>query len=67
MMTNLWPLVLQTLVIVFAIGASFVRTRERITALETTQGHQGDTLDRMVDKVDGLSRHVALLDGQQKN
>lgn len=63
MVDELWPIALQTILIVLAVLASYVRLRERITALEVTSGHQGESIDRMIGQVDGLSRHVAKLDG----
>lgn len=62
-MDEFWPIVLQTALIMLAVFASFVRLRERITALETTSEHQGASIDRMTDQVHGLSKHVAKLDG----
>jgi len=52
-------LVLQTIVIVGAVFASFVRTRERIVVLETRTDQLEKTTDNLVGKVDGISRHVA--------
>ena len=63
MTIDIWVLVGQTFVIVLSVGASFIRLRERITALEITTGHQEKTIDRLVDKVDGISRHVAAAEG----
>ena len=49
----------QTVVIVGAVFASFVRTRERIVILETRTNQLEKTTDNLVDKVDGISRAVA--------
>jgi len=50
---------LQTFVILGAVFASFVRTRERIVVLETRTDQFEKTQDTLVDKVDGISRAVA--------
>ncbi len=54
-----WPIVLQTLLIIAAVFASFVRLRERITALETTAKH----LENDVKPIPGISRAIARLEG----
>lgn len=64
MMNDLWPVLVQTVLILLALFASFVNLRERITALETTSKHQGTSIDRMTDQVHGLSQHVAKLDAK---
>lgn len=64
--TDFWPLILQTAVIVFAIGAGYVRTRERIVILETRASHAEKSVDSLVDKVEGLSIHVAKMEGLNK-
>ena len=61
----------QTIVLAILIGGAFMRTRERITKLETTCEHiQANTESLkqdhrdLVDKVDGISRHVERLEGK---
>jgi BMFP domain-containing protein YqiC len=46
-------------VIVVAIAASFVRTRERITRVETKVEH----LEKQVTPIPGMSRAIARLEG----
>ncbi len=54
-----WSMVLQTLLIIGSVLASFVRLRERITALETDVKH----LTNDVKPIPGISRAVARLEG----
>jgi hypothetical protein len=62
MMNEYWPIILQTIVIVVAIAASFVRTRERITRVETKVEH----LEGQVAPIPGMSRAIARLEGQTR-
>jgi len=54
-----WPLVLQTIIIVVAVVASYGRIKERIVILETEHKHHQSTIEGLVIKVDGISRIVA--------
>lgn len=59
-MTIDWNIILQTLLLLLAIAASFVRLRERITTLEAQ--HKG--LEQAVKPIPGISRAVARLEGR---
>lgn len=70
--SHVWfGLIVQTIVILLGIGASFVRSRERIAKIEercshiesNTNGLRGDH-QRLSAKVDGISRHVANIEGR---
>jgi hypothetical protein len=61
----------QTIIIVLAILGAFVRSRERLTQVETSLRHIEVNTDRLkddhnnlADKVDGISRHVAIIEGK---
>lgn len=61
----------QTVIIVLAIFGAFVRSRERLTQVETSLHHIEVNTDRLKDdhnglsdKVDGISRAVARLEGK---
>ena len=54
-----WPIILQTLIIVVAVAASYSRIKERIVVLETRADYAKETIDGLVVKVDGISRYVA--------
>ena len=57
-----WPLLVQTVIIVVAVAASYGRIKERIVVLETEHKHYQATMDRMVEKVEGISRYVAKME-----
>ena len=59
---GLWPIIVQTAIIVVAIAASYGRIKERIVVLETTATHQQNTVDRLVDKVDDMGRYLVEAD-----
>lgn len=61
--------IIQTIVLALAIVTSHIKTRERITTLETHRIHVAEKLvelrgdhDRLVVQVSGISRHVAHLE-----
>ncbi len=57
-----WPIMVQTVIIVVAVVASYGRIKERIIVLETEHKHYQNTMDRMVEKVEGISRYVAKME-----
>ena len=58
--TEYWPLVVQTFVIIFAIIASVKHAEKRMTTMETKVAH----LEESVRPIPGISRAVARLEGK---
>ena len=56
------PLILQTVVLLIAIVASIRHSERRITRIET----KGDSLEKQVHPIPGISRHLAHLEGEIK-
>jgi len=63
--SQLIPIILQTIVIVVAIAAAFMRTRERLAIAETRLDHIEALATDTAQKVDGISRHVAALEAKE--
>ena len=61
-LVEFWPIMVQTVIIVVAVVASYGRIKERIIVLETEHKHYQNTMDRMVEKVEGISRYVAKME-----
>jgi len=57
-----WPLLVQTIIIVVAVAASYSSIKERIVILETDRKHDRSVIDGLVLKVDGISTIVAKME-----
>ena len=62
MVSDYWPLILQTVVIVLAIVAGIRHSERRITKVET----KVEGLEEAVKPIPGISRHLATLEGEIK-
>jgi len=60
MMTEHWPIILQTIVIVMAIIATVRHSEKRMSTMETKVEH----LEKAVKPIPGISRALAQLKGQ---
>ena len=60
MLTEYWPMVLQTAVIVFAIVAAIRHSEKRMSTMET----EVKNLKEAVRPIPGISRAVARLEGK---
>lgn len=60
MIAQHWPIILQTVVIVFAIIAAIRHSERRMSTMETKVDH----LEEAVKPIPGISRKLARLEGK---